>query len=202
MPMIRIAEATDLEQIVDVHIAAFPNFFLTLLGHRFLKAMYRAFLLTSGSAFVVSETDGNIDGFAVGLLASSDPDWYAALRFFPSFALALIIALITNPIVIIHRIVAKFISDKERVSIPSNAMILRSIGVRPENQGRGTAKNLIVIFEKIAKTRNATSVALTTDADNNDRAIRFYSKLGYEPVQKFRQSKSRSMLLLIKNLTL
>lgn len=199
--MIRPALINDLNQVAEVHIAAFPDFFLTLLGKRFLMTMYRAFLLNTGSAFVVSEVEGAIDGFAVGILKSSDADWYAALKYFPSFALALLLAIIRNPIALTRRIYAKLLGKGDRISVPANAIILRSIGVRPESQGKGTARKLIQKFEKIAQSKNATAVVLTTDANQNERAIKFYSSLGYQPVQEFRQNETRAMLLLMKNLS-
>lgn len=199
--MIRPALSNDLNQVVEVHIAAFPDFFLTLLGKRFLITMYRAFLLNTGSAFVVSEVDGAIDGFAVGILKSSDADWYAALKYFPSFALALLLAILRNPIVLTRRIYAKLLGKGDRISVPANAIILRSIGVRPGSQGKGTARQLIEKFEKIAQSKNATAVVLTTDANQNERAIKFYSSLGYQPVQEFKQNETRAMLLLMKNLS-
>lgn len=199
--MIRPALINDLNQVAEVHIAAFPDFFLTLLGKRFLMTMYRAFLLNTGSAFVVSEVEGAIDGFAVGILKSSDADWYAALKYFPLFALALLLAIIRNPIALTRRIYAKLLGKGDRISVPANAIILRSIGVRPESQGKGTARKLIEKFEKIAQSKNATAVVLTTDANQNERAIKFYSSLGYQPVQEFRQNETRAMLLLMKNLS-
>ena len=39
--MCRLAEEKDLSKVVDVHIAAFQGFFLTMLGHSFLRVMYQ-----------------------------------------------------------------------------------------------------------------------------------------------------------------
>ncbi|WP_305016831.1 hypothetical protein [Mycobacterium tuberculosis] len=41
---IRPAQASDIAQIVQVHLQAFPGFFLTLMGPRFLRLLYSGFL--------------------------------------------------------------------------------------------------------------------------------------------------------------
>jgi dTDP-4-amino-4,6-dideoxygalactose transaminase len=46
----------------------------------------------------------------------------------------------------------------------------------------------------------AASVALTTDVLDNERAIRFYKKHGYEVAQEFKQDKRRAMFVMLKDL--
>lgn len=196
----RPATQNDLHQIAHVHVFAFPGFFLTILGFGFLKVMYRAFLSSESSIFIVSEDDGKIGGFAVGVLQSAGKDKKLALRFLPHFIWAVIPAFVRNPFKVTSRIASQLLTDGGQPPMPSGSAVLRSIGVLPENKGKGIANKLLDAFEQLAKKKNAISVALTTDARNNERAIGFYLKNGYQIREKFIQNETREMLLLVKPL--
>lgn len=198
--MCRLAEIKDLNQVVNIHIAAFPGFFLTSLGPLFLMAMYRAFLLNSGGVFVVEEVKDEIHGFAVGILKSAGRDRKLALKFLPVFLIALIPGVLRNPVNVLRRIWKQLFSVGIQLEIPGGSIVLRSIGVLPDKRGCGVANRLLGDFEKYSMEKGASVVVLTTDAENNERAIRFYLKNNYEIQQKFKQDSSRSMLMMLKNI--
>ncbi|AVA36761.1 GNAT family N-acetyltransferase [Cupriavidus metallidurans] len=198
--MRRLAEADDLSQVVEVHLAAFPGFFLSSLGRPFLTVMYRAFLSQPGSVFVIAEDGGRLQGFAVGSLKRSEGDRSLALRYFPSFVAALVPAVLRNPIKVTRRICGQLFSGRGQPEFPDNSAVLRSIGILPEEKGKGLANDLLGDFEKQALVKGAEAVVLTTDADSNDRAIGFYKKNGYEVRTEFRQDGARPMLLMGKHI--
>lgn len=198
--MRRSAEEKDLRQIVDVHVAAFPGFFLTSLGRPFLMVMYRAFLSSPRSVFVVDETVGDVQGFAVGSLKTGGGDRGLAIRFLPSFLMALIPAVIRSPIKVPARILGQLFTGRGQPDMPDNSAVLRSIGVRPEKRGGGIANELLRDFEKHARDKGAELVALTTDKASNERAIGFYKRNGYEIQAEFKQDGSRTMLLMKKDI--
>jgi len=197
----RTATVNDISQVTAIHIAAFPGFFLTTLGPVFLQTMYQAFLLNQGGVFVVDDQDGQTRGFAVGALQSAGRDRNLAFRFLPKFILALIPAAIRNPIKVIKRVGSQFLSSNEKLEIPYNAAVLRSIGVLPTFKGAGVAGLLLQEFEHQAYKKGANSVALTTDALDNERAIGFYRKHGYTVTREFKQDGKRPMYLMIKQLS-
>jgi len=196
----RPAIIDDVNQVTDVHSAAFPGFFLTSLGTGFLRIMYRAFISNSGGIFVVNEQSNRLDGFAVGVLKSAGKDRNLAIRFLPKFIAALIPGVLRNPIKVLKRVAAQFFAVGEEPEVPENAVMLRSIGVLPDAKGSGVASRLLDEFERLSRAKGATSVALTTDALDNDRAVGFYRKHGYVIAQEFSQNKSRKMLLMLKEL--
>lgn len=198
--MCRLACDSDVVKVTDVHIAAFPGFFLTKLGPKFLRTMYQAFLLNSGGVFVVNEMNGTVQGFAVGIMKSAGNDRLLAMRFLPKFLLSLLPAMACNPIMVSKRVITHFFSVRDEPDIPDDAAVLRSIGVRPAMQGNGIANRLLEEFEQLAQNKGATSVALTTDAVDNARAIGFYRKHGYNIAYEFKQDKKRTMLLMVKYL--
>lgn len=200
--MCRSAEEKDLSQVADVHVAAFPGFFLTMLGHSFLRVMYRAFLMSPGSVFVVDDSDGRVNGFAVGVRESAGKDRRLAMSFSPQFAFAVLPGVLRNPIKVTRRIIGQLFSEGGQPEMPDGCVVLRSIGVLPEMKGAGVANQLLTDFERLAREQGARVVALTTDAENNERAIGFYLKHGYQVQQEFKQDESRRMLLLTKSLVI
>lgn len=196
----RPACVEDVKQVTKVHLAAFPGFFLTTLGPAFLRTMYKAFLLNKGGVFVVDDRDGHIQGFAVGVLKSVGQDRNLVVRFLPQFILSLVPAVVRNPVKVVKRITSQLFTASERTNIPENAVILRSIGIQPSMKGGGVAGRLLQEFELRANEKGATSVALTTDVLNNERAIGFYRKHGYKISQEFRQDGKRLMYLMTKEL--
>ena len=196
----RLATREDLDQVVTVHLAAFDGFFLSILGSRFLKVMYTAFLEDSAGIFVVCTKSGSVQGFAVGAVAGGKKDRSSALRYLPQFVLAAMPALLKSPRFIVARLFKRFFGIGEAPTIPENSVMLRSIGVLPSAKGGGVAGSLLIEFEKLATAKNAQSVILTTDVDDNERAIGFYKKHGYSVLDKFRQDGKRMMYLMQKHI--
>ena len=68
--LIRNANQADIDEIVEVQIAAFPGFFLTKMGKKFLTELYSAFSNQSfGLLRVALDADNKIIGFAAGTTA-------------------------------------------------------------------------------------------------------------------------------------
>lgn len=202
----RFATSKDLEEVVSVHSQAFPNFFLSKLGSKFLYRMYRAFLESGHSIFIVSVNDsGNVTGFAVGMLKNGPSDLRFALRFFPSFAIAVLPSLIFNPGMIFNRLFAMFsgLTKSSVLSfVPSNSLLLKSIGILPSLRGCGVGATLIRNFEICARKKKVSQIVLTTDEHSNDRALHFYNQHGYSVINQFLQGSNRSMLILSKHVLL
>ncbi len=193
------ARREDIVSVVKVHQEAFPGFFLTILGSRFLQTMYHAFLVNQNGIFIVANDKHQVVGFAVGQLHGATKDRSLALRFLPKFITSSILGIIRHPIKIGGRLVTRFFTTGGQPDISSDAAILRSIGVLPSARGTGVSDSLLEEFERQAFTRGAKQIALTTDAVDNQRAISFYQKNGYKVEQEFRQDKKRLMLLMLKS---
>lgn len=199
----RAATLADIPLVAHVHLLAFPGFFLSQLGYRFLCVMYKAFLLNPSSVFVVYETNEfKLAGFAVGALQYSGKDRNLALRFMAQFLWAVLPAAFRHPGLVIKRLAARFFEAGEAPSIPADALVLRSIAVLPASQGRGVASSLISEFEYFGAGRGANQVFLTTDEENNDRTQRFYQRHGYALSSRFQQDGKRWMWLMSKTIKL
>ena len=196
----RNAVEADIDCVARLHLAAFDGFFLSQLGFRFLCVMYRAFLKSPSSLFVVFETSsGQLAGFAVGALQGQN-DRRIAIRYLPQFILSVIPAILENPSLVVKRLWARFFDFSKSPPVPYGAAILRSIGVLPSVRGAGVAHSLLHAFEILAHSKGAGHVFLTTDEINNERAKRFYKRGGYILVCRFMQDRGRVMCLMSKDL--
>jgi ribosomal protein S18 acetylase RimI-like enzyme len=186
-------EARHLGQIVDVHMKAFPNFFLTFLGPRFLREFYGSFIYDeAGIGFVaVDSANGNVLGVIVGPSVPAGyfkrllkKRWYA-------FCLASVAAVLKKPSVVKRLFRAVFYRG-ESPSGPQRAL-LSSIAVSPQAQGQGVGQALVKRWVGEVEQRGGTGCFLTTDALDNDSTNRFYQKLGWQIESTFVTPQGRKM---------
>jgi GNAT superfamily N-acetyltransferase len=196
----RLATESDINHLAHIHLSAFEGFFLSQLGFNFLCVMYRAFLRSPKSIFVVYEANsGNLVGFAVGTL-QIQTDLFLALRVLPELITALIPVVFRNPMFVCRRLWRRVIDSRRGLSTPSNAVVLRSICILPSLHGLGVAGSLLHTFESLSMDKGADIVYLTTDEADNERAHNFYFREGYVVNSRFKQDGVRWMWLMSKNL--
>jgi ribosomal protein S18 acetylase RimI-like enzyme len=68
---VRAMEPKDVEEVVRLHSLAFPDYFLTHMGHNFLKRLYTCFLERPSFPFVALERDVVV-GFVVGVIGTEE----------------------------------------------------------------------------------------------------------------------------------
>lgn len=190
-PHLRSACETDLREIVRVHQAAFPGFFMTLLGPAFLEAYYRLVLHHPGKVFYVWTSGNRVRGFAAGCLSPSA--FYQELRRHRlRFFLRSLPSLMFHPS-LVRRLVASYLqSGRSTLHEWSGACELSSIAVDPEVGGQGIGGTLLHGFVAAIQDR-ATSILLTTDAENNEAVNRFYRHHGFILEETLERSKGRTL---------
>ena len=197
----RHAEVKDLTGVVEVHLLAFPEFFLSMLGRGFLYEMYKGFLdHPDGIFWVATDDSAAVLGFAVGTLAPET--MFSELRqrraiFFLWHALP---ALFRQPLIVFPKIFnALFYKGDKPVNL-SGGVLLSSIGIKPGLMGKAVGYNLLTHFEHDVQYREKYFIYLTTDAVSNDIVNHFYQRNGYEKESHFIQGKSRAMFRYLKKL--
>lgn len=192
MFMIDRASAGDLDSIVDAHIRAFPGFFLTRLGPRFLWLLYRGFAEDESGIMLVARNDSTICGFVAG--TTTPEKFFSRLRRqWPAFLLASAAASIRAPGLVVRKLAgAAFYRGEAPVAI-ANAALLSSIGVPSEFAGRGLGKTLLAAFCEAARTGGCRYVYLTTDRDENPAVNRFYEAFGFSLEGTFAKPGNRWM---------
>jgi ribosomal protein S18 acetylase RimI-like enzyme len=181
-----------LRTVVDMHLACFPQFFLSFLGKGFLKQYYRGLMLSENTIAIVSVSDNEeINGFVAGF---TDPsNFYRELlnRCWYRFFISAIPAAVKKPTIIPRLIKAlrkPTISEKGKETAE-----LASICVMPAFENSGIGKKLVQAFVNEARGVRCKVVVLYTDAQSNDKVNDFYSELGFKLTKAYITPEGRSM---------
>lgn len=196
----REAVQADLEKIVKVHFSAFPSFFLTSLGSRFLVQYYKIYIKYCHVAFVAEE-NGVIEGFVVG--SNDSTCFYKDLK---KELLHFILPVLINVInfQLLSKVFKRAYSVLFKKKINSSLKLyeglneLTSIGVTQNDQNKGLGGKLLAKYEQHCIVSKVKGITLTTDAEDNDKVLKFYKKFGYSIDQTFVQDKKRTMYSLVK----
>lgn len=200
---IRDATVEDIDIIVNIHLAAFQGFFLSILGASFLKILYQGFLKNESGILRVAARrhDNKIIGFSAG---STHPElFFKKLRrqCWYKFFLAALAPLLKNPRLIFTKLFNAIFYKGDIPERISNASLLSSIAVLPCAAGTGCGSLLINDFEQESQILGSSCVFLTTDALQNDHVIHFYHSKGYVIESTFNQNGGRVMYRFLKNIT-
>ena len=182
----------DVNLVVKLHLRAFPNYFLSILGPGFLREFYFSFLADPvGMAFVARNAQNEVVGAIVGPV---DPrGFFGRLlrRRWWAFGLASVSALVRRPSSA-ARLARALVYRGEAPAGPIRAL-LSSIAVSPKAQGQGIGRALVQRWLDVARSRGARGCFLTTDAENNDTVNRFYCRLGWKPEATYTTREGRKM---------
>lgn len=193
--IIRRANINDISKIVEIHLERFSSFFLSTLGASFLKTFYIAFL-KNPSVLLVLEDEGTVKGFVAGN--------YKSKGFFKKLLLNNILGFISSglKILFINPIALKRMASNVGKSEKNNFVFAELLSIATLKNKKGYGKILLQEFEKeIAKENKENQlVSLTTDFDNNDKAVNFYKDCGYEVHEIFESYQGRKMYRFIKKL--
>jgi ribosomal protein S18 acetylase RimI-like enzyme len=180
-----------LDDIVSVHVEAFPRFFLTQLGPRFLRDYYRCVLEYPGGILLTEGGPRGVQGFVAGFL--NPPAFYRELRRRRvRLALAAVAGLIARPSRLgtlranYHRA-----GDLAHETDGTDTAELSSLAVRTGSTGTGIGSRLVRRFAEVARAQGAERVVLTTDAEGNEAVNRFYRRLGFACTRTFEARPGR-----------
>ncbi|MFC7550578.1 GNAT family N-acetyltransferase [Plantactinospora sp. GCM10030261] len=185
-------EPADIRAAAALHTRAFPHFFLSSLGERFLREFYSGFLSDPDAVTAVTRTaNGRILGVAVGTLT---PD-----RFFRRllrtrglrFALAGLPAALRRPRTALRLLRA--IAYRGTVPVGAEGALLSSICVDPTAQHAGHGRWLIEAWWLRARERGARSAYLITDRVDNEAVNNFYRRAGWTPRGSYTTPEGRPM---------
>ncbi|HEX3110413.1 MAG TPA: GNAT family N-acetyltransferase, partial [Thermoanaerobaculia bacterium] len=178
--------------VVTIHLAAFPNFFLTFLGPRFLRVFYGA-VMRDGIAVVATLND-RVAGFVAGMLDSRS--FYRRLwrkRFFHVvFAIA--------PVVLRHPSTLKRVARRgvARAFQPAPGAELMSLAVHPREQRHGLGRALVDAFVARVHETGTETLWLITDAADNDAVQKFYETLGFTVRRSFTNAEGRALVEYVR----
>jgi len=202
--LIRKIEKKDFSEIVRVHIAAFPGFFMTSMGASFLKEYYYSVSqMPDGivlGCFADDASDGKLLGFCAETALSAGFNKRMLCRRFIPFGIQVCRLLFCKPKALLHFAKNLTKGPDSELSDPAQYGELLSIAVDPAAQGKGVGKMLMSAVKQELLKRGQLENSLTTDAVKNDRTISFYHDNGYETFYQFTAYPHRCMLRMNKNL--
>ena len=190
---VRKATSKDINSIVEIHMERFSSFFLTTLGKSFLKVFYRAFLKNPG-VLLVLEDEGSVKGFAAG--SRDNRSFFKKLlknNLF-EFGMSGVRIFFTNPAAL------KRMATNAGRSEKNNLIFAELLSIATLKNKKGYGKILLDEFEKeIAKeNKENLPISLTTDFDENDKAVQFYKDCDYKVKEIFESYQGRKMYRFIK----
>jgi ribosomal protein S18 acetylase RimI-like enzyme len=173
---VRRMRGEDAAAAAAVHVRAFPGFFLTSLGERFLRVFYRACADFTGGVALVAESGGSVVGFVVG--AADHEAFHRSMRrrWILALGLAAVPAIIAKP-AIVWRFVRALLSRGPQMPAAAGALLM-SIAVDPAAGQRGAGRQLVGAFGEEMRRLGCREYRLTTDRDNNERVNAFYAAAG------------------------
>lgn len=185
---IRPMETRDVREVTRIHLAAFPGFFLSFLGSRFLGLFYGE-AVRCGEIALTATMDRRVVGLAMGSVRPG-PFFKALLRRrFVAFALAAAPAVLRRPSVAL-RVGRALLKPRDAHKAPGTATLM-SLAVDPAVQGTGAGKMLVGAFLEEARARGAAVVDLTTDKFGNERTNAFYQALGFRLAREIETPEGR-----------
>ncbi len=185
----RQARLSDVPEIIRIHQASFPGFFMTLLGPAFLGRYYERVLAYPRHVFWVKEGPGGLEGFVSGFL---DPrQFYLGMQ---EARRSMIFPILTRVVLrpwLVPRLIASYAQAGRfgREGDPDSCE-LASLAVHPSMGGRGIGKALVQTFMESVRGR-AKRIVLTTDSEGNVPVNRFYQNLGFSLVGSYERSRGR-----------
>jgi ribosomal protein S18 acetylase RimI-like enzyme len=178
----------DVDAVTAIHLAAFPHFFLSFLGPRFLRELYRAIVADEEGIAFVAVDEGRIIGFVAGT-GSSGFYRRAARRRWLRFAWSSLGALMRRPLIARRLLRALYAPPKTS----SSGALLMSLAVDPSVKRGGAGKLLTSAFVDGARQRGAPAAVLTTDKEGNEAVNAFYRAQGFTVASEFITPEGRAM---------
>lgn len=162
-------------QVARLHVRCLDQGFLATLGERFLALMYEAIDRADGTALLVEEAAGDVQGFITGGTGMG-PIYRRMLRSPVRLALALAPALLRPSK--LRRIleILRYSGDGTRPDGVPDAELL-SLAVAPEWRGQGVADRLYARLVEDFRSRGVDAFRITV-GDALAPAHRFYQRMG------------------------
>ena len=171
-----------LDEIVSIHLKTFPGDFQAVLGHKFLKIIYRNFINSDlGFGYIFSTRD-IIKGFVVASFDKSTLFKKTLFRNFHYIMLILLWQTIRNPIRIFLRIFLPFgrycFRSEKKTCVPIKEELV-TIAVRKEFQRQGIGKLLVQAVANRFNNHGVSRFKVITP-EKDEKSNKFYKQFNHQ----------------------
>lgn len=180
-----------INEVVEVHVNSFKGFFLTFLGQGFLRQMYRGYVEHSNSGLIIAQDECGIIGFLAYSNNMSSFYKFLVKKHLIGFAYYSLGGFIRKPKVFFRLLRALTYSKQAKRN--EDYIELASIGVKPDCNNNGVGTCLISTLKNIVKDSSASYIKLETDAEDNEKANKFYIKNGFQLHHTYETPEKRKM---------
>ena len=190
---VRSMALADVGAVVDIHVAAFPGYFLTSLGPRFLALYYAQVVRARLGIGLVFARDGRVLGFAAGEF--SPGRFYRELFFRRSlvFAFYALKAVAKKPSILLR--MARQVVQRVEAPASDDVARLASLAVTPEEQEHGYGRVLVAAFIEHVRDRGGKAVLLEARKENQT-FVQFYEQMGFEVVRELTRAPGEVLVEL------
>ena len=196
---IKKIDKEDMPGVVEAHKDSFKGFFLTELGDHFLTVYYDCIRKNKNGLLMGLYNEGELCGFFAAATLSKGFNKQLIKKNFLRFSLIGLRLLFTQMPSLV-RLFKNFTKTSNKVKDDGEYAELLSIGVSVKKQGQGIGKKLLIQLENEMRLKGCSHLSLTTDYNDNEKAIQFYKGLGYTVYYDFITYPNRKMYRMIKKL--
>jgi ribosomal protein S18 acetylase RimI-like enzyme len=196
---VREATAGDVPAMVEIHLRAFPDFFLSQLGRPFLRRLYAGFVRESSGCALIAQQGAAVVGYIAG---TSSPERYFRERLRReglAFACNAVPGLLRAPARTVERLWSALRYRGERPPDLPEGWLVSSVAVDPGARVAGTGRALVRAFCAHAAAARARSVYLLTDESGNERVQAFYERVGFHLHSRIVRGGGRVMRVYVQD---
>jgi ribosomal protein S18 acetylase RimI-like enzyme len=190
---VREASAADVPAMVEIHLRAFPDFFLSQLGRPFLRRLYAGFVREPSGCALIAQQGAAVVGYIAG---TSSPERYFRERLHRegfAFACSALPGLLRAPSRTLERLWSALRYRGERPPDLAGGWLVSSVAVDPEVRAAGIGSALVRAFCAHAAAARARWVYLLTDESGNDPVQAFYERAGFHLHSRIMRGGGRVM---------
>ena len=177
-----------LDKVTELHLWAFKDHLNILLGKRYIRSFLSWFIKTDGSVNVVGIDDNeNVSGYIVGA------SWGYQKNMNKDLLVIASVEMLKRPWIFFHKKILQSLWLRSKTMLGLNKFIettrekysgkiisLVGIGVSKEAVGKGIAPAMMDKFIELARQKGYDYARLSV-YKTNDRARKFYEKMGWTP---------------------
>jgi ribosomal protein S18 acetylase RimI-like enzyme len=180
--MIEVLKKEHVNQVVEVHIQAFPESQSTKFGKGFLKSYYGGAASSPHTTSFVWNVDGKVAGFIFGGTNKQVHSRQIMMSSKAKLAKAVITNVLCDPVNSVKRFwsyLVHYIMPGGDTFYANDTATLDSVAILKEFRGQGIADELIRAFLAKLKESGVSACRLGVLGDNTS-ARRFYERNGFE----------------------
>jgi ribosomal protein S18 acetylase RimI-like enzyme len=188
---VRPMTLSDIDAVVEIHVTALPEYFLTSLGRKFLALYYREVVASKLGISLVFVRDGRVLGFVTGEFSPGRFYRELFLRRWLAFGFRTLAAVVRRPVILVR--IARELWHRVEAPRSEDVARLASLAVLPEVEGRGYGLALVAAAIEHVRRHGGTVIRLEVKQENQS-LLDAYRRMGFQAAGTFAKSPSETLI--------